>query len=871
MDLPTRSLIVQCVVDQHRRVRKILSWHDRLPVSNRADVIEGWLSHLLADVGSDHAEHLLLTTSLPALMSGKEVDVQLEPLESGARISIYCDLSQGSFSSRSTDRLAAVFDSLYRSSLDALVTIDTHGNIVEFNQSAEAMFGYRRDEVHGTSVADVVIPHAMRDAHHAGMDNYLKTGEGPVINNRIEVEAIRRDGSLFPCELTVVPAEINGETAFFTAFIRDISERKANETALTRAKEAAEAASEAKSRFLAHMSHEIRTPASAVIGCLELLSEAGLEHEQRILVQTADDAGRNLLDIIEDILSFSKIESGTYQLHSQAFNPVRLLEQVVESAAVRNSSKDIHIGCCVAPDVPLSVVSDPVAIRQVVSNLVENAMKFTQQGGVSVRVYLQEGVTGADHVDLRIVVQDSGAGIDVSQQDKIFDEFGQVDSSDQTTAGGTGLGLAICKRLLDALGGHITVDSELGKGSRFQVLLPCDLTDTHETFMASGQRIPALVGVESCNAKFTEDVTEQLTLLGGKVCPAIEVAKATAVPLVVEVPANLKLNQVIAQWAERGVEAERLILGLQSAFSEEAIEARKAGVKGVIARPFTGSALIGALTAEGPGPDVNTAQGEPEDAALEGCRILLAEDSKANQLIASAMLQQEGCLVDVVENGSEAIAAVAQHHYAAVLMDLRMPVVDGLAATREIRKTHSKEQLPIIALTANVFGSDVDRCLDAGMNDFMGKPVNRRKLSSILSHWIYGASEQSEGADPHSETEVGDFIDRSLLEQLRQDTSDEAVEIILKAFEAELTGFVAQLQSFDGSATPTAAELGHLREYAHRCKSSAGYCGATHIQALAASLEKACSDNALDRVTELLPQLVVCAEKTQVAIDELQP
>lgn len=866
MDLPTRSLIVQCLVDRHRRVRKILSWHNDLPVSNRAEVIEAWLADLLPAAETHQETHTLFTTSLPALMSGKEVDVQLEPVELGHRISIYCDLAQSSFSARSTDRLAAVFDALYRSSLDALITIDTYGNIIEFNQSAESMFGYQRDEVYGTSVADVVIPHEMRDAHHAGMDRYLKTGEGPVINTRIEVEAIRRDGSQFPCELTVVPAEINGETAFFTAFIRDISERKANEAALTRAKEAAEAASEAKSRFLAHMSHEIRTPASAVIGCLELLSEAGLEREERILVETADDAGRNLLDIIESVLSFSKIESGTYQLNTQVFDPVRLLEQIVELAAVRTSSEDIHIGCCIASDMPLSVISDPVAVRQVVSNLVENALKYTHEGGVSVRAYVEDGGAGADHVDLRIVVEDSGVGIAASEQCNIFDEFVQVDSSDQAIFGGRGLGLAICKRLLDALGGHITVASELGRGSRFQVLLPCGIADATETFTTARQPLPAMVGVDSANASFAADIAEQIALLGGKTCPAKEITSTDTAPLVVEVPRAMRPEQVVAQWAERGIDAGRLILALPSAYSEAAIEARKAGVLGVIARPLTGSALVNALLGSAFDAKKGAAQRGGDAEPLAGCRILLAEDSKANQLIASTMLEQEGCIVDLAENGSEAIAAVAENHYAAVLMDLRMPGVDGLSATRDIRKVHGMDELPIIALTANVFGSDVERCLDAGMNDFIGKPVNRRTLVSVLSRWINGTSWQDEASGREDETGVSELIDPELLEQLRRDTSDQAVETILKAFDSELSDFVLELESFAAAPKVSAASLNQLRENAHRCKSSAGYCGAAKVQELSAALEKACTDSAADRIAELVPQLIACAQQTREAL-----
>ncbi|WP_372748717.1 ATP-binding protein [Litorivivens sp.] len=865
MALSRRSLILQCQVDQHLRVRKISSWHESLPEANRADVTEGWLTGLLSGISLTDGEHCLFTTSHPTLLSGRDVDVQVEPLEQGARISIYCSMAQRSLSRRATDRTAAVFNALYGSNLDALVTIDTRGAIMEFNAAAEAMLGYRQQEVQGAEVAEIILPFGKHDVQYPDIAGYFTVGKAPLTTQRFEFEATRRDGSRFPCEITLAPAQINGEIAFFSAFLRDISGRKANEAALTRAKEAAEAGSQAKSRFLAHMSHEVRSPVSAILGCLELLSDTALDNEQNILVKTADDAGHNLLDVIEDILSFSKIESGTYQLQSRVFSPIRVLEQVVESAAVRSASRELHIGCCIAPDVPLNVVSDPVALRQIVSNLVDNALKFTQEGGVSVRVYVQGKDLNADHLDLRIVVQDTGVGIGAGDQEKIFEEFTQADSSDRTNFGGAGLGLSICKRLLEALGGHITVSSEPGKGSCFQVVLPCGLADDTTVFFDTQQALPEIVGVSSDNTCFASDVAEQVALLGSSTCAADQLTAGDAAPLVIDVSPGTMPSEVIALWSARGFQPEQLILALPDAYSEWAIEARKAGVRGVIARPFTATAMVGALLANSNNKSGNAKVKAPGGGARLNYRILLAEDSKANQLIATTLLEKAGCVVDIAENGQEAIDAVKAEHYDAVLMDVRMPLVDGLTATREIRHSHSTDELPIIALTANVFGSDVDRCLDAGMNDFIGKPVSRDKLLSVLSRWVEGAADAIP-SHPKQEEVMHPLIDDSVLDQLKRDTSDEAALVILQALQTELFGFIDVLKGYADSGTLSGDALATLRDSAHRCKSSAGYCGAVQVQELSQQLEKACVDNQADVALELIQALIDSAEETQAVI-----
>ncbi len=861
MAISKRSLLAKCQVDQHDRVRKILYWHSQLPTENRAEVVESWLSQLLDQVDLGLEEQTLFTTSLPALMSGREVDIQIDPCHDQMRlVSVYCELNQSSFSGRSTDRMAAVFDSLYRSSLDSLITIDTHGKIIEFNRAAENMFGYRRDEVHGRSVAEIVIPHAMRDAHHAGMERYLATGEGPVINNRVEVEALRRDGSLFPCELTVVPAQINGETAFFSAFIRDISARKAAEDALKRAKEAAEAASEAKSRFLAHMSHEIRSPVSAVLGCLELLSDSALTEEQNILVETAEDSGHNLLNMIEDVLNFSKIESGTYQLQPRAFNPVRLIDQILETVAIR-STNNVYLGSCIDPAIPTELVSDPVALRQIITNLVENALKFTDAGGVSVRLYCQGGRSGGSHQDLRIQVIDTGPGISAEFQETIFEEFGQVDSSDRTVHGGTGLGLAICRRLAEALGGHISLNSQLGHGSCFQVIIPCEVTPQAKPFFSVEQQLPP-VNLYAHNKALGSDIEEQIRLCGGQLSRLTAPASSQDIVVIEYTPSEGAIEDAIAAWAAHAVDPGKLVVALHQQELETTLDAKKLGVRAVLRRPLTAKNLLSALQFEQAPDQTQSITREAGVQPQKLWRILVAEDSKANQLIATTMLRQAGYQVDIAENGREAVAAVEKTAYDAILMDLRMPLMDGLEATRLIRERKSQEELPVIALTANVFGSDVDRCFEAGMNDFLSKPVNREKMLSVLANWLEDGARETI-AERETET-VLELLDNDVLLQLGRDTSEEAVAVILQAFQSELRTFEVTLKELSGPVE--LSDVAQLREMAHRCKSSAGYCGALRVQDMAASLEKACVDERLDQVSQLLDSVRICASETLEAV-----
>lgn len=522
---------------------------------------------------------------------------------------------------RSTEN-DAILRAVAASSLDALITIDWEGLIVEFSPVAESMFGYKRDEVLGMSVAEVVIPPRLRQAHNDGMNRFHKEGTGPVIGNRIEVPAIRRNGEEFPAELTVVHFDV-GNRKLFTAFVRDITVHKRHEEQLQHAKKLAEEASQAKSRFLATMTHELRSPLTTVLGAIDLLMDSKLDPLQERHAQMARSSGESLLALISDILDFSRIESGKIELQLTDLELRPLIDQVKIAGLAKADSKGISMQAFVSDDVPDIISCDPIRLRQVLVNFIDNAIKFTDKGQVSLSVTVL--AIDQEAVELQFSVKDTGVGIPQNKADSVFNEFYQIDDSDSTLYSGAGLGLSIVKLIAEKMQAQVGVKSTEGKGSHFWMNL---------------------------RAAYTQRP---------------------------DVNAEIPDNRV----PEHGI----------SANSNTCLKAQS--------------------------------------------RVLLAEDAKPNQLIIQTFLEAAGYAVTTVSNGQEAVEAVRNHQFDLILMDLRMPLMDGVDATRIIRSEGNKpEDLCIIALTANALQEDIDRCMEAGMNDYLTKPIRKadflRKLASYL-------------------------------------------------------------------------------------------------------------------------------------------
>ena len=375
-----------------------------------------------------------------------------------------------------------------QSALDCIITIDRHGRVIEFNPAAEQTFGYTRDEVIGRELVGLIIPDIHRNAHTAGLQRFLATGESQVLRQRlVGLPAVRKDGTHFPTELTIVPIELDGEQVF-TAFLRDITksqmvdeQRLAVEADLQRAKETAEAASLAKSQFMANMSHELRTPLSAILGYTEILLDPSLTHEQRVeRKQAILRNGRHLLRLINDVLDLSKIEAGKLELESLPCRVWRVVRECLSSIEPAANEKGLTLLATAKGPLPYLLHTDPTRLRQVLDNLLSNAVKFTAAGTIELRVRLDDSAGR-----LLFEVRDQGLGITASQMLRLFQPFTQADASTTRQYGGTGLGLNICKRLATALGGDLTVRSEYGKGSCFTFLLPVSTGEVANLVMVS--------------------------------------------------------------------------------------------------------------------------------------------------------------------------------------------------------------------------------------------------------------------------------------------------------------------------------------------------------------------------------------------------
>jgi PAS domain S-box-containing protein len=513
--------------------------------------------------------------------------------------------------------------SLIQSLDESVIVIDAHGTMQSANPATESLFGYSEKELVGRNVR-MLMPESLAREHDGYLARYLNTGEKRIIGLGREVTGLRRDRTEVPLQLYVSELARNDQR-LFTGVMHDISIRKQAEREAAEARALAEQAAASQGQFLANMSHEIRTPMNGVLGMLDLLAQGRLPPDERGYVNVALQSAQSLLVLINDILDLSKIRAGRLELERIPFDLHRAVEETASIAASLAAEKGLRLNCCIDAGVPLRVNADPARLRQILFNLLGNAVKFTERGEIGLTV---QAATRPDApAEIRFKVRDTGIGIDSERLEALFDPFTQADPSITRRYGGTGLGLAITRQLAEMMGGSVTAASEPGRGSTFCFEAPFDVI-------------------------------------------------------------------------------------------EEGIPQRYEG-------PLDG---LDVLVGDAPAAD-----------ARPPARVLLVEDRPVNQHVGIEMLRRFNVDVVLAEDGQQAVERTQQERFDLILMDNQMPVMDGLTATRRIRELEQERgglRTPIVALTAHAMSGDRERCLEAGMDDYVSKPFRISDIERVLAEWL---------------------------------------------------------------------------------------------------------------------------------------
>jgi len=711
-------------------------------------------------------------------------------------------------------------NTITNSANDAIIMIDNDGLLSFWNNAAFKVFGYTEQEVLGKHMHELLAPEKYQNAHNSAFPKFKTTGLGDYVGKTFEFPGLRKDGTEIDIEISLSAIKSN-DLWGAVGIVRDITERKKDTELLRQAKDEAERANKAKSEFLALMSHEIRTPINGVIGMTELTLTTQLSKTQREYLEAAQTSAYSLLDTINDILDFSKIEAGKLEIENTEFNLREMVERSIEILNVKAFVKEIELLFEIDPSFPHLFMGDSVRIRQILTNFISNAIKFTEQGEICISVKMDNiALDGNGKTNVTFSVRDTGIGIPNDKLSKIFSSFEQADRSTTRKYGGTGLGLSISKSLADLMEGKIWVESRENVGSTFYFEIPLAISPnqvTRQTGKIGDIRKVLIVDDNNTNLKIMHDMLEywgvESTIISGGL-QALEILKTSNVKnnvydvviLDMHMPDMDGITVANKIRHELHLDSEPMILMFSSVEKDDIKEiSRDAGINKYLTKPVKMQDLYELLTglynkAEEPKPQPATVETEQFDQYV-GKTILIVEDNSMNMKLMNALLLKTGAQILNAQNGSEAVHIYQTSHPDLIIMDVHMPVVDGFEATRIIRSLEGgTSHITIVALTAITMQGDRERCLECGMDDYLSKPFKMIDLFGTLKKYL-GNHDNISMADAAANMIDGDaiFNKKEFLKNIGNDQAlfNELIEHFTKSFPALLAKLTKATEATD--------------------------------------------------------------------------